>query len=128
MCMDYQATRATRIAGTPFIGANTPYHAGRGGYLGAFIAWDAGVGKKVWQTTEPFPVWSGAVVTAGDVVFYGTLDGWFKAADTRPHPRWDTRRASSRAASCRRRAPLRSPGIPSAETNSRRRRGSGCSA
>src|SRR3989441_10406499 len=83
MCMDYQATRATRIAGTPFIGANTPYHAGRGGYLGAFIAWDAGVGKKVWQTTEPFPVWSGAVVTAGDVAFYGTLDGWFKAADAR---------------------------------------------
>jgi len=24
-------------------------------------------------------VWSGAVVSAGDVVFYGTMDGWFKA-------------------------------------------------
>src|SRR6059036_3844157 len=83
MCMDYQATQATRIAGTPFIGANTPYHAGRGGYMGAFIAWDAAAGKKVWQTTEPYPVWSGAVVTAGDVAFYGTLDGWFKAADAR---------------------------------------------
>src|SRR6266566_2104203 len=47
MCMDYQATQATRIAGTPFIGANTPYHAGRGGYMGAFIAWDAAAGKKV---------------------------------------------------------------------------------
>src|SRR5207244_2695192 len=83
MCMDYQATQATRIAGTPFIGANTPYHAGRGGYMGAFIAWDAAAGKKVWQTTEPYPVWSGAVVTAGDVAFYGTRDGWFKAADAR---------------------------------------------
>ncbi len=49
--------------------------------MGAFIAWDAAAGKRVWQTTEPYPVWSGAVVTAGDVVFYGTLDGWFKAAD-----------------------------------------------
>ena len=29
---------------------------------------------------EMFPAWSGAVVTAGDVVFYGTMDGWFKAA------------------------------------------------
>jgi len=29
------------------------------------------------------PVWSGALVTAGDVAFYGTLDGWFKAADAR---------------------------------------------
>jgi alcohol dehydrogenase (cytochrome c) len=28
-----------------------------------------------------FPVWSGALVTAGDVVFYGTMDGWFKAVD-----------------------------------------------
>ena len=35
----------------------------------------------MWQTTERYPVWSGAVVTAGGVVFYGTLDGWFKAAD-----------------------------------------------
>ena len=83
MCMDYQATQVTRIAGTPFIGANTPYHPGRGGYMGAFIAWDAGVGKTVWRMTEPYPVWSGALVTAGDVVFFGTLDGWFKAADAR---------------------------------------------
>ena len=83
MCMDYQATRATRIAGTPFIGATTPYHAGRGGHLGAFIAWDASTGKTVWRTTERFPVWSGALVTAGDIAFYGTLDGWFKAADAR---------------------------------------------
>jgi alcohol dehydrogenase (cytochrome c) len=30
-----------------------------------------------------FPVWSGTVVTAGDVVFYGTMDGWFKAVDAR---------------------------------------------
>ena len=25
----------------------------------------------------------GALVTAGDVVFYGTMDGWFKAVDAR---------------------------------------------
>src|SRR5437773_1915409 len=54
MCMDYQAVPPTRIAGTPFIGANTPYHAGRGGHLGAFIAWDAGVGRKVWELREQY--------------------------------------------------------------------------
>ena len=27
--------------------------------------------------------WSGTLVTAGDVVFYGTLEGWFKAVDAR---------------------------------------------
>jgi lanthanide-dependent methanol dehydrogenase len=30
-----------------------------------------------------FPVWSGALVTGGDVVLYGTMDGWFKALDAR---------------------------------------------
>jgi lanthanide-dependent methanol dehydrogenase len=83
LCMDFQATVAARLAGTPFIGAGTPYHAGPGGHLGAFIAWDAASGRKVWETKEPYPLWSGALVTAGDVVFYGTLDGWFKAADAK---------------------------------------------
>ena len=30
---------------------------------------------------ERFSVWSGALATAGDVVFYGTLEGYFKAVD-----------------------------------------------
>jgi len=40
-------------------------------------------GRRCGQTTERYPVWSGALVTAGDVAFYGTLDGWFKAADAK---------------------------------------------
>jgi glucose dehydrogenase len=32
---------------------------------------------------ENFPAWSGALVTAGDLMFYGTMDGWFKALDAR---------------------------------------------
>ena len=85
MCMDYQAAQATYIAGTPFIGAATPYHAGSvgGGNLGAFIAWDAGRGRRVWEIRERYPVWSGVLATGGDVVFYGTLDGWFKAVDAK---------------------------------------------
>jgi lanthanide-dependent methanol dehydrogenase len=89
LCMSYQATPVTRIPGTPYIGASTPYTAGPGGNMGAFIAWDAARGRKVWEIKEKFPVWSGSVVTAGDVVFYGTLDGWFKAADARSgRPLW----------------------------------------
>ena len=37
--------------------------------------------KAAWTIKENFPVWSGALVTAGDVVFYGTMEGWFKAVD-----------------------------------------------
>ena len=71
----------TYIPGTPYIGANAPEKKGPGGHGGEFIAWDATTGKKVWGIEEPFPVWGGALATAGDVVFYGTLDGWFKAVD-----------------------------------------------
>jgi PQQ-dependent dehydrogenase (methanol/ethanol family) len=89
MCMDYQATQATYIAGTPFIGATTPYQAGSGGNLGAFIAWDAARGRRVWEIKERYPVWSGVLATGGDVVFYGTLDGWFKAVDAKSgRPLW----------------------------------------
>ena len=49
--------------------------------LGNFIAWDPSAGKIVWSDPEPFSVWSGALATAGDVVFYGTLEGYLKAVD-----------------------------------------------
>src|SRR6185437_14095863 len=74
---------AAHIRGTPYIGATTSYHAGPGGNMGAFIAWDATTGRKVWEIREKYPVWSGVLATGGDVVFYGTLDGWFKAVDAR---------------------------------------------
>ncbi len=49
--------------------------------MGNFIAWDAGKGKIVWSDPEKFSAWAGALATAGDVVFYGTLDGYEKAVD-----------------------------------------------
>ena len=83
LCMDFAATPSQYIRGTPYIGANSPYSAGPGGNLGAFMAWDAAGGKKMWEVKEPYPAWSGALVTAGDVAFYGTLDGWFKSVDAK---------------------------------------------
>ena len=63
--------------------AMAPEKGGPGGYNGEFMAWDATTGRKVWGIKEPYPVWGGALATAGGVVFYGTLDGWFKAVDAR---------------------------------------------
>ena len=84
LCMDFGATPAGRFAGTPFIGGNTPYHVGPAGkHLGGFIAWDAVNGKRVWGIKEEFLSWSGALVTDGDVAFYGTLDGWFKSVNAK---------------------------------------------
>lgn len=83
LCMDTEATEANYIAGTPYVGANVKMYAGPGGHRGEFTAWDPVRAKPVWKALENFPVWSGALVTAGDVVFYGTMDGWFKALDAR---------------------------------------------
>src|ERR1043165_2033803 len=84
LCMDEEGVEANYIAGTPFVGANVKMYAGPGGNRGELCAWDPVKGNKVWAIQENFPVWSGTVVTAGDVVFYGTMDGWFKAVDARP--------------------------------------------
>lgn len=83
LSMDYEATEVNYIAGTPYVGVNEKMYAGEGGNRGVFTAWDPVKRAKVWDIKEDLPVWSGAVVTAGDVVFYGTLDGWFKAVDAR---------------------------------------------
>ena len=83
LCMDEEAVEPNYIAGTPYVGANVKMYAGPGGNRGVFSAWDPVARKEVWSIKEEFPVWSGALVTAGDVVFYGTMDGWFKALDAR---------------------------------------------
>ncbi len=58
-------------------------YAGPGGNRGEFSAWDPVRQKKAWSIKEKFPAWSGALATAGDVVFYGTMDRDFKAVDAR---------------------------------------------
>jgi PQQ-dependent dehydrogenase (methanol/ethanol family) len=83
LCMDEEDLQANYIAGTPYVGANVRMYPAPGGNGGTFTAWDPIAGKVVWSLPDKFPVWSGAVATAGDVVFYGTLDGWFKAVDAK---------------------------------------------
>ncbi len=81
-CMDYEGTAVNYIAGTPYLGASVRMYPGPGGYQGEFIAWDVQNAKKVWSIKETdLPVYSGVLATGGDVVFYGTMDGWFRAVD-----------------------------------------------
>jgi glucose dehydrogenase len=79
--MDLEIEPANYIAGTPYLGAEARFTAGPGGYRGALTAWDVQAASVRWQIKEKFPVWSGAAVTAGDVVFYGTMDGFLKAVN-----------------------------------------------
>ena len=83
LCMDVEAVETGYIAGTPFVGMNVRMYSGPGGHRGEVTAWDPVNARAAWKLKEPFPVWSGALATAGDVVFYGTMDRWFKAVDAK---------------------------------------------
>jgi PQQ-dependent dehydrogenase (methanol/ethanol family) len=83
LCQDEGVQNANYIAGTPFVGADVKMYAGPGGNRGVFTAWDPVHQRKVFEINEDLPLWSGALATGGGVVFYGTMDGWFKAIDAR---------------------------------------------
>jgi PQQ-dependent dehydrogenase (methanol/ethanol family) len=83
LCMDYEGVEVKYQAGQPYVGAIVVSRPGPGGNRGEFIAWDAATGKKVWGVKEELANWGGALATAGDVVFYGTMEGWLKAVDAK---------------------------------------------
>jgi PQQ-dependent dehydrogenase (methanol/ethanol family) len=81
ICMDYEGLKANFFQGAPFVGASVIMKPGPGGNRGELMAWDATSATKKWGIRERFPVWSGVLATAGNLVFYGTLDRMFKAVD-----------------------------------------------
>jgi PQQ-dependent dehydrogenase (methanol/ethanol family) len=87
LCSDVEAIRAVYIAGAPFMGADIDIkpgpEGGLGPHLGEIVAWDAAKGVKKWTLAEPLPVYGGTLATAGDLVFYGTLDKRFKALNAK---------------------------------------------
>jgi PQQ-dependent dehydrogenase (methanol/ethanol family) len=84
VCMDYEPFKVSYTAGQPYVGATLSMYPPPGEqHMGNFIAWDGKTGKIVWSNKELFSVWSGALATAGGVVFYGTLEGYLKAIDAK---------------------------------------------
>jgi PQQ-dependent dehydrogenase (methanol/ethanol family) len=83
LCMDYEGVQVKYQAGQPYVGAIVVSKPGPGGNRGEFIAWDPTAGKKVWGIKEELSAWGGALSTGGDVVFYGTMEGWLKAVNAK---------------------------------------------
>jgi PQQ-dependent dehydrogenase (methanol/ethanol family) len=84
VCMDYEPFKVSYTAGQPYVGATLSMFPPPGETnMGNFIAWDGKTGKIVWSNKEQFSVWSGALSTAGGLVFYGTLEGYLKAVDAK---------------------------------------------
>ncbi len=82
-CMDYKAFAVQYKSGFPYVGAIVKMYPGPGGNRGAVIGWDPNEGKIVWSDKTKFPAWSGTLTTSGGVAFYGTMEGDFKAIETK---------------------------------------------
>ena len=98
-CTSLEPLKAAYVPSTPYIGADLAFSpdfdtvteptapttliggAYTGRAMGEFIAWNPATGAKEWSFGETFPLWGGVLATAGNVVFYGTLDKHFKARD-----------------------------------------------
>jgi len=82
VCMDYEPFKVDYVAGQPYVGATLSMFPAPGGTnMGNFIVWDAGTGKIVQSKSEKFSVWSGALLTAGGIACFGTLEGYLKCVD-----------------------------------------------
>ena len=88
ICMDWEPFMLPYRAGQFFVGATLNMYPGpkgdRQNYegLGQIKAYNAITGKFKWEKMERFAVWGGTTATAGNVVFYGTLDGYIKARNS----------------------------------------------
>ena len=89
ICMDWEPFMLPYRAGQFFVGATLWMYPGpkgdRQNYegLGQIKSYDAINNKYDWEKMERFSVWGGTLATAGDLVFYGTLDGFIKARNTK---------------------------------------------
>jgi len=83
VCMDYEPFKVEYTAGQPYVGATLSMYPAPGshGGMGNFIVWNASTGKIEQSKAEKFSVWSGALVTAGGIACYGTLEGYLKCVD-----------------------------------------------
>jgi alcohol dehydrogenase (cytochrome c) len=52
-------------------------------YIGAMRAVDPVSGKIVWEVKNNAPLWGGVLTTGGNLVFYGTPEGFLKAVNAK---------------------------------------------
>ena len=69
--------------GAAFLGAGFTIKPLNDDYIGALRAIDPKTGKIAWEVKNNAPLWGGVLATAGDLVFYGTPEGFLKAVDAK---------------------------------------------
>jgi len=69
--------------GAAYLGAGFTIKTIHDDYIGAMRAINPVTGKIEWETRDELPMMGGGLVTKGDVLFYGTADGHFKAVNAK---------------------------------------------
>ncbi len=69
--------------GAAYLGAGFTIKPLNEDYIGVLRAIDPKSGKIVWEAKNNAPLWGGVMSTAGDLVFYGTPEGFLKAMDAK---------------------------------------------
>ena len=69
--------------GAAYLGAGFTIKTIDDSYIGAMRAVDPATGKIVWEVRNNAPLWGGVLTTKGGLVFWGTPEGFLKAADAK---------------------------------------------
>ncbi|MDP1613276.1 MAG: PQQ-dependent methanol/ethanol family dehydrogenase [Sulfuritalea sp.] len=69
--------------GAAYLGAGFTIKTIDDSYIGAMRAVDPATGKIVWEVKNNAPLWGGVLTTKGGLVFWGTPEGFLKAADAK---------------------------------------------
>ena len=77
--MDIWNEPITYKKGAAYLGAGFTIKPIFDDHIGALKAVDPATGKVVWSVEYETPLWGGVLATAGDLVFYGTPEGYLTA-------------------------------------------------
>ncbi len=81
-CMEDEPQERTHTQqGTVYVFANVYMFPEKPGIAGKIKKFDVLTGKADWEIPDPYPNWSGTMVTDGGLMFYGSKSGHFRAVD-----------------------------------------------
>ena len=83
MCQDMQAADVNYRRGAFYLGNDFSVNPGHGDHLGQLLALDPATQKPAWTMNLPLPWNGGTMTTAGNLVFFGDITGWFHALNAK---------------------------------------------
>ncbi|MBV9758637.1 MAG: PQQ-dependent dehydrogenase, methanol/ethanol family [Alphaproteobacteria bacterium] len=83
MCQDMQLTDVTFRKGAFFLGNDFSVTPGHGDHLGQLLALNPATQKPAWAINLPLPWNGGTMTSAGNLVFFGDIQGIFHALNAR---------------------------------------------